>query len=71
MEQLAGKHGFELKQSYPMPFDAFYIAMLSEKYAGHSVPFLRGMLTGLRAMFSAIGNKERSSSMIYVFKKKS
>jgi 2-polyprenyl-3-methyl-5-hydroxy-6-metoxy-1,4-benzoquinol methylase len=71
MEQLAGKHGFELKQSYPMPFDAFYIAMLSEKYAGHSAPFLRGMLTGLRAMFSAIGNKERSSSMIYVFKKKS
>jgi 2-polyprenyl-3-methyl-5-hydroxy-6-metoxy-1,4-benzoquinol methylase len=71
MEQLAAKHGFALKRKYAMPFDAFYIAMLSEKYAGHKMPFLRGMFTGVMAWFSLLGNKERSSSMIYVFKKRS
>lgn len=71
MELLAAKHGFALKQSYAMPFDAFYISMLSEKYAGHGMSFLRGMFAGTLAWFSSKGNKERSSSMIYVFKKRS
>jgi 2-polyprenyl-3-methyl-5-hydroxy-6-metoxy-1,4-benzoquinol methylase/predicted RNA-binding Zn-ribbon protein involved in translation (DUF1610 family) len=71
MKHLAAKHGFSLVKSYPMPFDAFYISMLSEKYAGHKMPFMRGMLTGISAFFSTLGHKERSSSMIYVFKKKS
>ena len=53
-----------------MPFDAFYVSMLSEKYMGRSLSFFRGMLSGTLAWFSALGSKERSSSMIYVFRKK-
>jgi hypothetical protein len=52
-----------------MPFDAFYVSMLSEKYKKSSFSFLRGMYTGAIAWFHSLGNKERSSSIIYVFRK--
>lgn len=67
--RLADKHGFVLAESHPMPFDAFYVSMLTEKQMGHSFSFLRGMRVGTAAWLSAQGNKERSSSMIYVFRK--
>lgn len=67
--RLADKHGFVLAESHPMPFDAFYVSMLTEKQMGHSFSFLRGMWVGTAAWLSAQGNKERSSSMIYVFRK--
>ena len=44
--------------------------MLTERYMHHRLPFLRGLLTGVLAWFSALAKKERSSSMIYVFRKK-
>lgn len=68
--RLAAKHGFVLAESHPMPFDAFYVSMLTEKQRGRSLSFLRGMRVGAAAWFSAQGDKERSSSMIYVFRKK-
>lgn len=68
--RLAAKHGFVLAESHPMPFDAFYVSMLTEKQMGHSFSFLRGMWVGTAAWLSAQGNKERSSSMIYVFRKR-
>jgi SAM-dependent methyltransferase len=67
--RLASNHGFKLKGSYAMPFDAFYISMLSEKYAGSKHPFLSGMATGTAAWLKTLGNKELSSSMIYIFRK--
>ncbi|MDE6347471.1 MAG: class I SAM-dependent methyltransferase [Bacteroides sp.] len=70
MQQFGAKHGFILKAYYPMPFDAFYVSMLTEKQVGHSFPFFRGMLTGTLAWFSSLAKKERSSSMIYVFRKR-
>ena len=70
MQQFGAKHGFVLESKYPMPFDAFYVSMLSEKYKGCRLPFLKGMWAGLLAWFSSLVNKERSSSMIYVFRKK-
>ena len=47
-----------------------YVSMLTEKHMRHSCTFLRGMVTGTLAWFSALVKKERSSSMIYVFRKK-
>ena len=69
MQQFGLKHGFDLMQTLPMPFDAFYVSMLSERYMKHSLAFLRGLLSGTRAWFRAFGNKERSSSIIYIFRK--
>ena len=70
MQQFGAKYGFILADQRPMPFDAFYVSMLSEKYQKHAFPFLRGMIVGIKAWFSTLINKERSSSMIYVFRKK-
>ena len=70
IQQLASRHGFIMAARHPMPFDAFYVSMLSEKHRGSSCSFLKGMFVGTLAWFNALGRKERSSSMIYVFRKK-
>lgn len=70
MQQFGAKHGFILAERHPMPFDAFYVSMLTEKYMHHNLPFVRGLLTGTLAWFSALVRKDRSSSLIYVFRKK-
>ena len=70
IQRLGSKHGFILAERHPMPFDAFYVSMLTEKNMRRSCPFIRGMITGTLAWFHALVRKERSSSMIYVFRKK-
>ena len=70
MQQFGIKHGFILTERRPMPFDAFYVSMLTEKYQGHPFPFFRGLFTGCQAWFASLVKKDRSSSMIYVFRKK-
>ena len=70
MQQLASKHGFILSARYPMPFDAFYVSMLTERHMRRSCAFVRGLLTGTLAWLSSLVRKDRSSSMIYVFRKK-
>ena len=70
MQRFGEKHGFVLEKEHPMPFDAFYVSMLTEKYKGNGLSFVKGLWTGTLAWFSALGNKERSSSLIYVFRKK-
>lgn len=70
MQQFGAKHGFKLAEQHPMPFDAFYVSMLTERYKGSRLPFLRGLWTGGKAWFSSLAKKGRSSSMIYVFRKK-
>jgi 2-polyprenyl-3-methyl-5-hydroxy-6-metoxy-1,4-benzoquinol methylase len=70
IQKLASKHGFIMTERHPMPFDAFYISMLSEKHRGSWFPFLKGLYVGILAWSSALRQKERSSSMIYVFRKK-
>lgn len=70
IQQLASRHGFIMAARHPMPFDAFYVSMLSEKNRNRSHSFLRGLYAGTVAWFSTLGRKERSSSMIYVFRKK-
>lgn len=70
IQQFGAKHGFILAEHHPMPFDAFYISMITEKYFGRKLPFLRGAWIGFRAWMASLAKKEHSSSMIYVFRKK-
>lgn len=70
IEKLASKHGFVLTASYPMPFDAFYVSMLTEKNLKHRSGLLRGLLSGAKAYAAAWNHPERSSSLIYVFRRK-
>ena len=70
MQQFGTKHGFVLEERLPMPFDAFYVSMLSERYKKHNLSFLRGMCTGLQALVASFVKKDKSSSIIYIFRKK-
>lgn len=69
MRAFAHKHGFRVKEIHPMPFDAFYVSMLSEKYLKHAFPFMGGLMTGAQAWMAALHDKLKSSSLIYVLKK--
>lgn len=74
IQALGARHGLTLAARYPMPFDAFYVSMLSEKYKGSRFPLWKGIRTGLSAWRSTWRStwrrKDRSSSMIYIFRKK-
>jgi 2-polyprenyl-3-methyl-5-hydroxy-6-metoxy-1,4-benzoquinol methylase len=69
METFARKHGFTVTEELPMPFDAFYVSMLSEKYRGKKHFFLPGAWSGFKAWLKARGDKRLSSSVIYILKK--
>lgn len=69
MVRFGSRHHFTCVRRYPMPFDAFYISILSEKYRQHKFPVLRGLCAGIAAWCSAWFRPDRSSSIIYVFKK--
>jgi 2-polyprenyl-3-methyl-5-hydroxy-6-metoxy-1,4-benzoquinol methylase len=62
------KHDLFLHKILPMKFDAFYVAMLSEKYKSGIVNYLKAFLIGLQSNWKASQNLEYSSH-IYVIKK--
>ena len=64
-------HGFRIKSVKPLPLDVFYISILSEKYRGRSMPFLKGLVTGTFFAIKALFNKRKSSSLIYILIKQS
>lgn len=63
------KHGFILERQYTMPFDGFYISMLSEQNKGSKFSTLKGCLNGLLGWIASWNKKSASSSIIYVFRK--
>ena len=69
LSKLVTQHGFYIEKYSTMPFDAFYVSMLSEKNKGNSMPFLRGVITGLTSLFKIINDPKESSSLIYILRK--
>ncbi|MBC7884009.1 MAG: class I SAM-dependent methyltransferase [Saprospiraceae bacterium] len=67
LEKLALNNHFKLLKKKSMPFDPFYNAILSEKYKGSSLGFLRGMVIGFISFIKGMLNVNKSSSLIYVF----
>ncbi|MDB4286122.1 class I SAM-dependent methyltransferase [bacterium] len=70
MEQLLEGHGFSLKKMKIMPFDAFYVSMLSETYKHGKSRLLSSFWTGFRSWLQSVGKAERSSSVMYLVEKK-
>lgn len=67
LDTLAQKHQFEIEKRYALPFDAFYIALLSEKtFIGK----IRAVFVGIYAFLSTKINIEKASSIAYVLKRK-
>ena len=53
-----------------MYFDAFYISMLSEQNKGTFLASFVGLVKGGLFFLRTLNNKKRSSSLIYILKKK-
>jgi SAM-dependent methyltransferase len=67
IEKLLTKHGFVLAEKIPMPLDAFYVSMLSEKYNGNDFfgP-VAALFSGVRTYLSARRDVHNASSIIYL-----
>ncbi len=70
MKLLGEKNGFELVSKHAMPFDSFYVSMLSEKYKKSNPAFLKGIFFGKISWLNSLINPSKCSSVIYVFQKK-
>jgi len=68
IKPLFEQRGFTLVDQKPMPFDAFYISMLSTRYQNGRTDYVKSFLTGLTSNRRAkrTGNW---SSLIYIFQK--
>jgi 2-polyprenyl-3-methyl-5-hydroxy-6-metoxy-1,4-benzoquinol methylase len=62
------KQGFTLKETLPMPLDAFYICMLSEKYKGGNTNYGRAAIHGWASNNQATKTGTTFSSQIYILK---
>jgi SAM-dependent methyltransferase len=66
-----GRHaGFELLSTKNMYWDAFYIALLSEKYRNAKAPWLKALCKGLFANFKGSGTTNTSSLSFFLQKPK-
>lgn len=68
LEYLMNQFGFVLIKTKPMPFDSFYVSMLSEKNQNGKNNYIKAALIGLISNLKAAFNSEYSSR-IYIFKK--
>jgi SAM-dependent methyltransferase len=64
------KTGFVLQGIRNLPLDVFYISILSEKYKGTKPAFLIGVLKAIPFAFLSVFNIRKSSSIIYLLRKK-
>ncbi len=70
MERLMELHGFHVEQYRPMPFDAFYVSMLSEQYKRGKGHLLSAFRHGFASWFRSLGRVKQGSSVLYVIRRK-
>lgn len=68
MDALAQKQGFEVIKKYALPFDPFYISMLSQRNKSNNFWQIRGFLKGLWIFMQEKGNVDKACSVLYVLK---
>jgi 2-polyprenyl-3-methyl-5-hydroxy-6-metoxy-1,4-benzoquinol methylase len=70
MGKLLEQHGLKLEKLKRMPFDAFYVSLLSEKYKHGNLRLFPAFFTGFRSWLQNASNLDRGSSILYVIRKK-
>jgi hypothetical protein len=68
MHQLADRFKLEWTDTLPMPFDSYYVSMISAKNQKNPLWPLKGLITGYSSNRRASRTGE-ASSLIYVLKK--
>lgn len=67
MRSLLSRHGLRLVGMKRMPFDAYYVSMLTERNRGGSL--IAAVWNGWRSNLASLFDKERCSSLIYIVAK--
>ena len=65
----AERNGFKITGNLNLPFDVFYISILSEKYKGSRFPMISGFFIGILFSVRAVFSRNRNSSVIYLLRK--
>jgi 2-polyprenyl-3-methyl-5-hydroxy-6-metoxy-1,4-benzoquinol methylase len=69
MDSLVNKLGMKIVKKHPMKFDAYFVSLLSEQYAGSGAfSYLRAILNGFKSNRKAVGSMNYSS-LIYVIQR--
>ena len=66
---LLKKCGYNYLTTHRLPFDSFYVSMLSEKYRKNALYLLSGLMHGAFSWIASLFNINRTSSLIYFFHK--
>jgi 2-polyprenyl-3-methyl-5-hydroxy-6-metoxy-1,4-benzoquinol methylase len=67
IKSLFEKEQMQLQKVLPMPFDSFYVSLLSEKYKNGKMNYIKAFFVGLQSNWKARRSLEHSSH-IYVLK---
>lgn len=70
LKPLMGQYGFIQEETLPMPFDSFYVSMLSTRYRDGKTRYVEAVQQGLKSNRLGKGERPNYSSLIYVFKKR-
>ena len=70
MQQLLESEGFKLLKMKGMPFDSYYVSLLSEKHRTGKMNPIRAFKNGFLSNWKARNNPGKTSSVIYIFQKK-
>jgi SAM-dependent methyltransferase len=65
----AKKRGYTVQVKRYLPFDVFYISILSERQRGSLIPLPAGMFRGVIFSLKTLFNTDRGSSLVYVLKR--
>ena len=66
LTRLLDRHDIRVRELRPMPFDAFYVSLLSERYAHGALRPAHAVASGLKSWWPARGDARRASSVMYV-----
>lgn len=69
LQNLFSATKLKLIDTKPLKWDSYYISMMSEKYRGASLSFVRGLVQGFKSNRAARKSGEYSS-MVYIFERK-
>lgn len=66
MKLFLTKYKLKVKKIIPMPFDAYYVSLLSEKYQSGKSNYLNSILNGYKSNSYAKKHNKNYSSLIYI-----
>ena len=62
--------GYDLEIKYQLPFDPFYISMLSQRNKSKILWQIRGLLVGFGAYLKERRDVDKACSILYVLKRR-